>query len=57
MRKLWKWCWFVGVLLVLNGCSAAGLRFKAGVDIQLTKVVQDSTKTTSVTRSWSEQPK
>ena len=50
MKRLWKWVWFIGVVLMLIGC-AAGYRFKAGVDVSVTKVVQDSTRTVSMTKS------
>lgn len=43
------WC---TVALVIVGC-AAGYRFKAGVDVSITKVVSDSTRTVSVTKSAS----
>lgn len=40
-------------LMCAFGC-AAGYRFKAGVDVSLTSIVSDSTRTTSITKSSSE---
>jgi len=61
MKRLLVVIAFLAVAVIaawlITGCSAAGFRFKAGVDVSVTKVVQDSTRTTSVTRSSSEPSK
>ena len=44
---------FLGIV----GCAASGYRFHAGVDVAVSKIVRDSTRTTQVTTSGPDKEK